>query len=248
VSTSNLEDDEPDSCAPLSGHRGSWDWTLIHELGHLRQYADGTVDDFVDTFGVMTGEGEGYPADGSPSLDGMWVTSYAERAGGDEDAAESFTTFVMLDPLPEPSSIAAAKVAFFADQPDYLELRAALRVTEPGGGGAVPDAPLRTFELEIDNPSWMWGTWQGTGPNGTVTYVIAANELMFQDPTTQLDYAHLRDDGTLAIVEVVESTEDFHFHQVSIAGDGFSESFYLDGDGLRVEREGWGEATLTRVP
>ncbi|MEQ1504073.1 MAG: hypothetical protein ABMB14_17655 [Myxococcota bacterium] len=252
LSETNIADNDPDVCAPLSGHRGTYDWTLIHEFGHLRQYADGAVNTFVERFGNETGDGEGYPEDGSPVLDGDWVTSYAERAGGDEDAAESFTTFVMLDPTPVDVSLAADKVRFFADQPGYAELRLALRVTEPGGGAAeVPAAPTREFPFDVENPSWMWGTWQGDGPEGLVEYVIEKDDLVFRatidGAPVEIDYATIRDDGTLATLVVVESSDKFHFHQVAIAADSFSETFVPDGDGIEVDREHFGVVSLSRV-
>lgn len=251
LNVSNIADNDPDVCAPLSGRRGTYDWTLIHEFGHLRQYADGTVNDFTATFQTPTGDGEGYPSDGSPVLDGNFVTSYAEEAGGDEDAAESFTTFVMLADIPTNDSIAADKVRFFDEQPDYAELRTALRITEPGGGGDVPPAPLVEFGLEVYNPEWLLGTWQGAGPYGPVEYVFEEDNLIFRSTvagvTEEVSYADLGQDGVLATVRVVESSEAFHLFQVSIGASGYSETFELQGEIVLVTREHFGTFTITRA-
>jgi hypothetical protein len=252
LNASIIEDNDPDVCAPLSGRRGTYDWTLIHEFGHIRQYADGAVNGFVERFGNETGDGEGYPDDGSPSLDGDWVTSYAERAGGDEDAAESFTTFVMVDPLPTNDSKAAEKVRWFAEQPGYLELRQALRVTEPGGGNdAVPAAPLATYDLRFDPPTWMHGAWSGPSPEGMVELTASADDLVLRhtigDTTDVVDFARLRDGGVLATVRVLESSESAHILQVAQGDQGYSLSFFLDGQLLRVEHERWGQFSLVRA-
>ncbi|MFK7984750.1 MAG: hypothetical protein AB8I08_01885 [Sandaracinaceae bacterium] len=154
-------------CAPLVPRRGSFDWSLVHEFGHLRGWLDGSWDAFLDAFEDVRGEGLGYPEDGSPILTGDFVTSYAERADGDEDHAESWTTFVMLDldVIPaatagEPESI--TKVRWMHTQPGLLALRAAIRITEPDGGGVTVDGAPRLFASRapvIEPPARMYGVW-----------------------------------------------------------------------------------------
>lgn len=134
-SVESFELNQPDPCAPLDPRRGTFDWSLIHELGHLRGFVDGSWFEFLDTFPDVQGDGEGYPEDGSPVLTGDFVTSYAERADGDEDHAESWTTYVVLpvDALPPPSEdepLALQKVRWMDAQPGLRELREALRITE----------------------------------------------------------------------------------------------------------------------
>ena len=46
-SQTNLERNQEDPCAPLARRRGTYDWTLVHEFSHMRCYADGTVNEFV---------------------------------------------------------------------------------------------------------------------------------------------------------------------------------------------------------
>jgi hypothetical protein len=50
----NLGENPPHPAAPLSRRRGTFDWTLIHEFGHLRTYADGLVNDYIAEFGGRT--------------------------------------------------------------------------------------------------------------------------------------------------------------------------------------------------
>jgi hypothetical protein len=250
LSTTNLVDDDADSCARLSGHRGTYDWTLIHEFAHLRTYVDGVTDDFIATFGSDGRDGT-YPDDGSPALDGDFVSSYAERARGDEDVAESFTAWVMLDTLPEGDTLAARKVRWFDSVPGYPELRQALRVTEPGGGGTPAAAPLASYDLQLSFPDWLVGTWEGTGPDGAVRYDVTADDLVFAwddgGGWSEQRYSELRDGGALATVEVVESNESFHLLQVATPDASYSETFQLADDGLEVEREHFGFLQLQRV-
>ncbi len=126
-----------DPCAPLVPRRGNFDWSLIHEFGHLRGFVDQSWPEFLETFPDVQGDGEGYPEDDSPVLTGDFVTSYAERSDGDEDHAESWTTFVMLpsSAIPEETvdePLALQKVRWIAQQPGFRELREAIRITEPG--------------------------------------------------------------------------------------------------------------------
>lgn len=244
----NLADNDPDPCAPLVPRRGTYDGSLVHEFGHLRQYADGSVDDFVEHFGNATGDGEGYPDDGSPTLDGDWVSSYAERAGGDEDAAESFTAFVMLDPLPTEASVAADKVRFFDTIPGYRELRSALRVTEPGGGGVtVPDAPLARYDLVLDPPAWLLGSWEGPGATATMHLTVSVDDVVFDVDGDLTSLGGLREGGALATVRVLESSEAFHLLQVATEDDSYSITFSLDGQLLTVEHERLGSFALVAL-
>jgi hypothetical protein len=244
LSADVLDENDPDPCAPLDPRRGTYEWTLIHEFGHLRQYADGSVDDFVETFGTETGDGEGYPEDGSPSLDGDWVTSYAERAGGDEDAAESFTTYVMLAELPTEDSLAADKVHFFDAVPGYRELRGALRITEPGGGGTPPDAPLATYDLEVAPPDWLWGTWQDASGATDLEVTATSDDLVFSLLGEVTSLAGLRDGGALATVETRESSESFYFVQVATHTDSYSVTFVAKGAEVALSHERLGDFTL----
>ncbi|MEQ9499437.1 MAG: hypothetical protein RIT81_21305 [Deltaproteobacteria bacterium] len=169
-SVENFTRNDPDPCAPLVPRRGTFDWSLVHEFGHLRGWVDGSWDRFLDTFEDVRGPGEGYPEDRSPSLDRDFVTSYAERADGDEDHAESWTTYVMLaddavGPAMANEPLARTKVRWMRDQPGLPELRQAIRITEPGGGGVVvAPAPRLADNLPIeplDVPTWLHGTWEG---------------------------------------------------------------------------------------
>ena len=199
LNKSNIESNPADPCAPLSRRRGNFDWTMVHEFAHLRGYADGSINKFTRDFPGQTGPGEGYPEDGSPRLDGDWVSSYAERAGGDEDFAESFTAYVMLDELPAEDSVAANKVRWFDTMPGYPTLRKRLRITESDGGDeSVPPAPRRDFPLTVEPAEWMIGKWRGTDEKGErVEYHITRNDIVrirFQDgrETERLRYRKLR--------------------------------------------------------
>ncbi|MEQ8277979.1 MAG: hypothetical protein RMA76_28015 [Deltaproteobacteria bacterium] len=176
-SVDNFTRNDPDPCAPLVPRRGTFDWSLVHEFGHLRGWVDRSWDRFLEDFEDVRGSGEGYPEDGSPSLDGDFVTSYAERADGDEDHAESWTTYVMLaedavGPAMPDEPLARTKVRWMRDQPGLAELRRAIRITEPGGGGVVAPAPRLAERLPIeplDVPAWLHGTWEGTFVEGGET-------------------------------------------------------------------------------
>ena len=115
----------------ISKRRGTLDWTLVHEMGHyicLRSYAIELFSQKFDGSDMpqppRRKKPDDYPADGSPKLDGNFVTSYAERAGGDEEVVESFTTYMTIKELPAPDSLAARKVLFFESMPGFPELRA----------------------------------------------------------------------------------------------------------------------------
>ena len=252
LNRSNLERNPEDPCAPLSRRRGTFDWTLIHEFGHLRTYADGVVNQYTAAFPTRTGPGEGYPEEGTPRLDGEWVSSYAERAGGDEDCAESFTAFVMLDEVPQGDSLAQQKIRWFASLPGYPELRRALRITEPDGSDApIAPAPRLEFPFTITPATWMIGDWTGTLAGGeTIEYLITRDDIVRQrhqadGSIERVCYRELRD-HQLATIDLYESNNSFYLHQVSVAGANFSESFRRQEDTLRIDHERLGEFVLIR--
>lgn len=224
-STRSFELNDPDPCAPLEPHRGTFDWSLVHEFGHLRGWVDRSWDAFLETFPDVRGDGEGYPADGSPVLTGDFVTSYAERADGDEDYAETWTTFVMLDELPAPSTdepLALQKVRWVASQPGLKELRQAIRITEPGGGNVTLDpAPRLRDRLVIEEiviPTWLHGTWRGTvpatvdDPSYEQEFTFTANTIVEAwivdgERVMQRDFAALKQAGSLIHFEIVDNGE-----------------------------------------
>lgn len=251
-------------CAPLSGRRGTFDWTLIHEYHHLRGRADGSIDSFTAEFPHQVGDGEGYPPDGTPVLDRDYVTSYAERSSGDEDAAETFTTYVMLAELPAAAdALATTKVRWFDDQGGYPAVRRALRVSELEGQlddepGALEPAPRAEFPFELAPPAWIHGTWRGVAGNGVeiefrfdaanVTYA----EIVDGAQTNVSSYETLRDDGALAtITEHVASDAVYSYTKLVGGGDGGTESFELGAGAeisARLERLGdAGAFTLVRT-
>jgi hypothetical protein len=97
------------------------------------------------------------------------VTSYAERADGDEDHAETWTTFVMLGddaipPAADGEPMAVTKLRWMSEQPAYAALRRAIRITEPGVQPEIVDAaPALADRVEpppFGAPSWMHGVYQ----------------------------------------------------------------------------------------
>jgi hypothetical protein len=119
-----------DARRPVSARRGTLDWTLVHELGHYFCLREGLIEKFSEAFDGDTRpqptrrpQPDDYPEDGSPRLDGNFVTSYAERNAGDEEAVETFTTFLLVKELPDNKSLAAKKLHFFAGIPKVAALR-----------------------------------------------------------------------------------------------------------------------------
>lgn len=113
-----------------TARRGTLDWTLVHELGHyicLRTFAIELFSQKFHSTDVNPPERRDRPTDyaedGSPTLDGNFVTSYAERVGGDEEVVETFTTYMLIEALPENDSLVARKIRFFETMPGYPELR-----------------------------------------------------------------------------------------------------------------------------
>ena len=119
-----------DADRPVTRRRGTLDWTLVNLIGSYICLRTNGIELFSREF---FGEGlpqperrknpSGYPEDGSPRFDGDFVTSYAERATADRETVESFTTFLLVDELPDEDSLAARKMRFFETMPGYPELR-----------------------------------------------------------------------------------------------------------------------------
>lgn len=124
------EDELKDATRIASPRRGTLDWTLVHEMGHYICLRSGAIELFSQEF---DGDGreqpsrredpDDYAEDGSPTVNGNFVTSYAERTPGDEEAVESFTTYMLIPQLPENDSLAAQKIRFFESLPGMHELR-----------------------------------------------------------------------------------------------------------------------------
>ena len=119
-----------DASHPLTPRRGTLDWTMVHEMGHYICLTTNAIELFSQAF---DGDGhsqperrkrpDDYPEDGSPVVDGDFVTSYAERTPGDEEVCETFTTYLLVDELPTNDSLVARKIRFFDSLPGYPELR-----------------------------------------------------------------------------------------------------------------------------
>ncbi len=114
----------------VTPRRGTMDWTVVHEMAHyitLRTYAIELFSQEFDGDNVVQPnrreKPDDYPGDGSPVLDGNFVTSYAERNAGDEEVAETFTTYLLVETLPKNDSLVAQKIRFFDSMPGYPELR-----------------------------------------------------------------------------------------------------------------------------
>ncbi|MCH9682178.1 MAG: hypothetical protein K0V04_12140 [Deltaproteobacteria bacterium] len=154
-SVESFDRNDPDPRAPLQPRRGTFDWSLIHEFGHLRGFVDGSWPRLLDTFPDVMGDGEGYPKDGSPILTGDFVTSYAERADGGEDHAETWTTYVMLPASRIPAHtpmepLALQKIRWIDQQPGLRDLRDALRISEEDAVVADVEPAPRLDGSEFD--------------------------------------------------------------------------------------------------
>ncbi|MDF1666791.1 MAG: hypothetical protein P1V97_33885 [Planctomycetota bacterium] len=102
----------------VTRRRGTLDWTLVHEMGHSICLRMNVIELFSQSF-----DGDNVPQpkrrkrptdyakDGSPSLSGNFVTSYAERKGGDEEVVETFTTYMLLKKLRHNSRLPGAAKA-----------------------------------------------------------------------------------------------------------------------------------------
>lgn len=115
----------------VTPRRATLDWTLVHEMGHYICLTRDAIELFSQSFDgdmveqpVRRKRPMDYPFDGSPRIDGNFVTSYAERVGGDEEVVETFTTYMMIPTLPSNDSLAARKIHFFSSIKGFPELRA----------------------------------------------------------------------------------------------------------------------------
>lgn len=115
---------------PLTAHRGSLDWTTVHEMGHYICLKTDAIELFSLTFDgddhrqpLRRENPDDYPMDGSPVLNGNFVTSYAERTPGDEEVCETFTTYLLVKKLPTNDSLVAKKIRFFELLVGYPALR-----------------------------------------------------------------------------------------------------------------------------
>ncbi|MBL4684576.1 MAG: hypothetical protein JKY37_08315 [Nannocystaceae bacterium] len=247
-----LNQDDP--CAPLEPRRGTFDWSLVHEFGHLRGFVDESWPLFLDTFPDVQGPGDGYPEDGSPVLTGDFVTSYAERADGDEDYAESWTTYVMLPAgdIPAPTageSLALQKVHWMDQQPDLRELREAIRITEADYVAVdVPAAPpldpsvFDSGDTGIDDivvPVALIGQWRESPSDGhVVTFASDDITLAQYEAGTKTESLSLGD----AIAADAMHYFEIHGGSPTLAysyiqtedGDRFNHDFFLQEDGETV--------------
>ncbi|MCA9291012.1 MAG: hypothetical protein KDA25_07785 [Phycisphaerales bacterium] len=124
------EKDLNDPHRPFTPRRGTLDWTLVHEMGHYICLRTNAIELFSQQFDgdqvpqpARREQPDDYPEDGSPRLSGDFVTSYAERVGGDEEVVETFTTFLLAPELPRDESLVARKIRFFETMPGFPELR-----------------------------------------------------------------------------------------------------------------------------
>ena len=269
-STKVFSQNDPDPCAPLVPRRGSFDWSLIHEFGHLRGWLDLTWPEFLTTFPDVQGPGEGYPEDGSPTLDGDFVTSYAERDDGDEDYAESFTTFIMLPdsaiPAEQPGEpLALAKVRWISKLPGMRELREALRISE-ADAVAADVAPLpRLADVHpgtpgkppsvLAVPSFLQGTWSSGATDGPMV-VATADDIVTSILVDGIESDRISLKELLAAdeirhwldQEVGNPVEGYAYKATLRSGRKLQETFQLQADGqllfVAVER---GEGLLDKV-
>jgi hypothetical protein len=116
---------------PVTPRRATLDWTIVHELGHYICLTHDAIELFSQSFDgdmveqpIRRKRPLDYPIDGSPKTEGNFVTSYAERAGGDEEVVETFTTYMMIKELPSNNSLVARKIRFFNRIDGFPELRA----------------------------------------------------------------------------------------------------------------------------
>lgn len=247
-SVENFALNQADPCAPLEPRRGTFDWSLVHEFGHLRGFVDGSWPAFLTTFEDVSGDGEGYPDDGSPVLTGDFVTSYAERADGDEDHAETWTTYVMLaaSQIPEATpgeSLALQKIHWMDQQPGLRELRDALRITENDAVTAdVPPAPRlddSVFDPGGDDsvliPAALHGQWrQSTDDGHRVTFTADNIVLSRYEDGAQVERL------SIAEAQAADALNYFEVHNGSATlaysfieergGDRFNHDFYLQDD------------------
>lgn len=122
----------------VSRRRGTLDWTLVHEMGHYICLRMNVIELFSQSFDgdnvpqpKRRKKPTDYAKDGSPKLKGNFVTSYAERKGGDEEVVETFTTYMLVKKLPDGNSLVARKLRFFDTIPGFPELRKHIQSVSP---------------------------------------------------------------------------------------------------------------------
>ena len=125
------EIDLSNAIRPVTPRRATLDWTIVHEMGHYICLTRNAIELFSQSFDgdmveqpIRRKRPFDYPGDGSPKTEGNFVTSYAERAGGDEEVVETFTTYMMINELPTNHTLAAKKIRFFNGLEGFPELRA----------------------------------------------------------------------------------------------------------------------------
>ena len=247
-SVENFSLNDPDPCAPLRPARGNFDWSLVHEFGHLRGFLDRSWFSFLATFPDIRGEGDGYPDDGTPLLTGDFVTSYAERADGDEDHAESWTTYVMLadDELPpesEDEPLSLKKIRWMDAQPGLRELRQALRVTEADAEDVTVDpAPaLDPAWLEEGNapilaPVLFQGTWRENPTDGYALEFTADDVVVSQyesgTEVSRVSMAEQRGAGTLDYYQYHNTSPSFAYSYIVSDEPGIrhNHDFFFESD------------------
>ncbi len=252
--------------APLVPRRGSFDWSLIHEFGHLRGWLDLTWREFLGTFPDVQGPGEGYSADGSPVLDRDFVTSYAERDDGDEDYAETFTTFVMLPesaiPAEQPGEpLATAKVRWMSNLPGMRELRQALRVSEADAVDATvaplqrlidahPDTTLGPPPAAIAVPVALHGTWSQGSTDGWT--VVVTDDIVSFLLTAGVESDRISIKELIATDQIQQwiaqtQTDAYGYRAKLRGGRVITDTFQLDGDQLLFVGVNRGEGLLDKV-
>lgn len=247
-SVENFKTNDADPCAPLRPARGNFDWSLVHEFGHLRGFVDRSWFTFLGRFPDIRGEGDGYPEDGSPVLDRDFVTSYAERADGDEDYAESWTTYVMLpsSDLPaevEGESLALQKIRWLDAQPGLRELRDALRVTEDDAVDVdVPPAPpLDPLWLEPGNsvilsPVLFQGEWRESPTEGYALTLTPDDVVVAQYEggveVSRVSMAEQRAAGTLDFYQFHNTSPAFAYSYIVTGAPGIrnNHDFFFESD------------------
>ncbi len=132
-------EDKNDPCSPLTPLNGLTDWNIVHEFGHAILLSKGYIETFSDMFdeNILSNkkkklpkrrkEPTGYPELGQVSTTGGFVSEYAERAGGDEEAVETFVSYIMINDIPTGDSLAAQKIRYFHFLPGMPEIRAKMR-------------------------------------------------------------------------------------------------------------------------
>ncbi|MGH1342495.1 MAG: hypothetical protein ACRBN8_13125 [Nannocystales bacterium] len=250
-SVENFALNQDDPCAPLEPRRGTFDWSLVHEFGHLRGLVDESWFLFLDTFPDVQGPGDGYPEDGSPILTRDFVTSYAERDDGDEDYAESWTTYVMLPASDIPAltgddPLALQKVHWMDQQPDLRELREALRITESDHVAVdVPAAPRLDTSIfdpgdgktdSIEVPKELVGLWRESPTDG-VAVTFAIDDIVLAEyaaglETSRLSLGDALEAEALDLFEIHGGSSTLAYSYVEEPDtDRFNHDFALQDDG-----------------